>query len=59
MLSSTLTHSCAAPLSRRLATAIGAGLLGALLVYCAGFSPIDSVHNATHDTRHSAGFPCH
>ncbi|MDU1797584.1 MAG: CbtB-domain containing protein, partial [Pseudomonas aeruginosa] len=35
------------------------GLLGALLVYFAGFSHIDAVHNAAHDTRHSSGFPCH
>ncbi len=40
-------------------SAAGAGLLGALLVYFAGFSHIDAVHNAAHDTRHSSGFPCH
>jgi len=24
-----------------------------------GFAPIEVIHNATHDTRHSTGFPCH
>ncbi|MCS5517544.1 CbtB-domain containing protein [Pseudomonas qingdaonensis] len=46
-------------LSQRLAVAIGASLLGLCLVYFAGFSHIEAVHNAAHDTRHSAAFPCH
>mgnify|MGYP002064856140 CR=1 FL=1 len=40
-------------------TRIGASLLGACLVYFAGFSHLEAVHNAAHDTRHSAAFPCH
>jgi len=24
-----------------------------------GFLPVDAVHNAAHDTRHSVTFPCH
>lgn len=51
--------SPSATLSQRLVIAIGAGLLGLSLVYFAGFSHIDAVHNAAHDTRHSAAFPCH
>lgn len=46
-------------LSQRLTVAIGASLLGLCLVYFAGFSHIEAVHNAAHDTRHSAAFPCH
>ncbi|MDZ5603688.1 CbtB domain-containing protein [Pseudomonas sp. RP23018S] len=46
-------------LSQRLTLAIGASLLGLCLVYFAGFSHIEAVHNAAHDTRHSAAFPCH
>ncbi|MBD8120741.1 CbtB-domain containing protein [Pseudomonas lutea] len=45
--------------SQRLVAAAGAMLLGAFLVYFAGFSHIDAVHNAAHDTRHSSAFPCH
>ncbi|MCF8998036.1 cobalt transporter, partial [Pseudomonas carnis] len=37
----------------------GAASLGACLVYSAVFSNIEAVHNAAHDTRHSAAFPCH
>jgi cobalt transporter subunit CbtB len=36
-----------------------AGLLGLFIVGFVGFSPLDVVHNATHDYRHSMGFPCH
>ncbi len=57
----TTSHSntVTATQGQRIAVAIGAGILGALLVYFAGFSPIEAVHNAAHDTRHSAAFPCH
>jgi cobalt transporter subunit CbtB len=34
-------------------------MLGLLLLYAAGFAQIPQIHNAAHDTRHSAGFPCH
>jgi cobalt transporter subunit CbtB len=45
--------------TQRLTAAISAMILGACLVYFAGFSRLDAVHNAAHDTRHSAAFPCH
>ncbi len=58
MSSSTLAHaSSTTSLSKRLSLAIGAGLLGALLVYFAGFSHIDAVHNAAHDTRAQLRLP--
>ncbi|MCJ2373150.1 CbtB-domain containing protein [Pseudomonas sp. RGM 3321] len=55
------SHAAAASSTRtqRLTAAISAALLGACLVYFAGFSHIAAVHNAAHDTRHSAAFPCH
>ncbi|MGE8408758.1 MAG: CbtB domain-containing protein [Pseudomonas sp.] len=58
---STASHSAANPttLSQRIVVAIGTSLLGLSLVYFAGFSHIEAVHNAAHDTRHSAAFPCH
>jgi cobalt transporter subunit CbtB len=46
-------------LTQRLTAAVCASILGACLVYFAGFSHIEAVHNAAHDTRHSAAFPCH
>ena len=53
-LSSSLTHAPA-----RTAAAIAAVALGGFLVLMVGFSPLPAVHNAAHDTRHSAAFPCH
>ncbi len=47
------------PLSQRLTLAFGSCLLGAALIFCAGFAPMEIVHNAAHDARHSAAFPCH
>ena len=34
-------------------------LLGVFVIGVVGFSHIDVVHNAAHDTRHSNAFPCH
>jgi cobalt transporter subunit CbtB len=34
-------------------------LLGVFVIGMVGFSHIDVVHNAAHDTRHSNAFPCH
>ena len=42
-----------------LAAAILAIFLGGMMVFIAGFAPLEIVHNAAHDSRHSAGFPCH
>ncbi|SFH39176.1 CbtB domain-containing protein [Pseudomonas sp. NFACC45] len=58
-ISTARTASSSTTLSQRLSAAIFASILGAGLVYFAGFSHIEAVHNAAHDTRHSAAFPCH
>jgi cobalt transporter subunit CbtB len=34
-------------------------VLGALIVGVSGFTQLQVVHNAAHDTRHSNAFPCH
>lgn len=47
------------PLSQRLILATASCLLGVALIFIAGFAPVDALHNAAHDTRHSAAFPCH
>ena len=47
---------------RRADSAMGAALaamLGVLIIGLVGFSHVEAVHNAAHDTRHSNGFPCH
>lgn len=33
--------------------------LGIVLLYGAAFAQTEALHNAAHDGRHSAGFPCH
>ena len=50
----------AAPtLAATLLSALVVTLLGAFLVFGAGFAPISAVHNAAHDSRHAFAFPCH
>lgn len=38
---------------------VAAFLLGAVILYGAGFVQTSTAHNAAHDMRHSTGFPCH
>ncbi|MCK4842790.1 MAG: CbtB-domain containing protein [Methylococcales bacterium] len=38
---------------------LASALLGITVLMAVGFAPIEVIHNATHDTRHSTGFPCH
>jgi len=39
--------------------ALFAAILGLALLFAAGFAETHVLHNAAHDARHSAGFPCH
>lgn len=38
---------------------VGSLLVSLALVYLVGFAPMAPLHNAAHDTRHTAAFPCH
>jgi cobalt transporter subunit CbtB len=49
-------HSTVTAFAMPLLTAM---LLGAVIVYGVGFSPVAAAHNAAHDTRHANVFPCH
>ena len=42
-----------------IAAPVCAAMLGLVLLYAAGFVQTAEIHNGAHDTRHSAGFPCH
>lgn len=53
----TSTHS--EVLKDKILPAMLAGILGLGLVYAAGFAEAAQLHNAAHDGRHSASFPCH
>jgi len=58
--SSTTPSTTAVAASHRSAAAgAGAVLLGSVLLFLVGFAPMPAMHNAAHDTRHSAAFPCH
>lgn len=59
--SSTLDHAQAGSnvWRDRIAPSLLAFVLGAALIYGAGFASKVELHNAAHDGRHSAGFPCH
>lgn len=65
LLQSSTPHNIGVPANPTKAVAnskkaaLGSLFLGALFIFIIGFSPIDVVHNAAHDTRHAAGFPCH
>ena len=43
----------------RLSPAAIAALLGAVLLFGVGLAQPQVLHNATHDSRHALGFPCH
>lgn len=45
--------------TRRRAAGFAAFAMGTALLFLVGFAPLPAVHNAAHDTRHSAAFPCH
>jgi cobalt transporter subunit CbtB len=42
-----------------IAAPVCAAILGVVLLYASGFAQTAEIHNGAHDTRHSAGFPCH
>jgi len=46
------------PLTRHL-PALAMLVFGVVVLYGVGFANTAAVHNAAHDTRHAAGFPCH
>ena len=53
-----LSGSISLPIARRM-LAIAVLMFGLITLYCVGFSTASVAHNATHDTRHASGFPCH
>ncbi len=59
MHSQLLSGQTASLGARHVIPAISAMLTGLMLVLIVGFAPVAEVHNAAHDTRHTAAFPCH
>lgn len=59
LLDNTKTQAHPEVLKERVLAAMLAATLGLALVYLAGFAETTQIHNAAHDGRHSASFPCH
>lgn len=59
LLDNAQTQARSEVLKDRILPAMLAGFLGLGLLYAAGFAETAQLHNAAHDGRHSASFPCH
>ncbi len=55
----TITKLNAKAISKDKIAALLSIFLGTAFIFLLGFSHIEVVHNAAHDTRHSSAFPCH
>lgn len=59
MTTQTLPIAATSARARRLAALAGIFLMGAALVFVAGFAQPQALHDAAHDSRHGLSFPCH
>jgi len=57
-VSSQKTMRVKASTSARAQT-LAAFVFGVIIFFAVGFAPMGIAHNAAHDVRHSAAFPCH
>lgn len=55
----TQAQSISKPVSRKTVQILAGAILGLIVLSAVGFVPLEVIHNATHDARHAAGFPCH
>jgi cobalt transporter subunit CbtB len=55
----TQTNAISTSTTSKMLAVLLIAILGSVLVFAAGFAGTDVLHNATHDSRHSTGFPCH
>ena len=53
------SHTVAVPRANAAVAAVTALVLGVGILFVAGFAWPSYLHNATHDTRHALGLPCH
>jgi cobalt transporter subunit CbtB len=58
-ISSHASNTSASSAISKHSQVFAAAILGLTIVFAVGLLPMDAVHNAAHDTRHSAAFPCH
>jgi cobalt transporter subunit CbtB len=55
----TTTTKSVAIANTNTATIAFVALMGATMVFFAGFAQSAALHDAAHDVRHATGFPCH
>lgn len=55
----TTIRKAALAIPSDLASIASVAVLGAVILFVAGFAQADALHGSTHDTRHAAGFACH
>ena len=58
-MNSSATIPSSLGVTTRVVSALGAILFGFGLFVATGFASPSTIHNATHDTRHALGLPCH
>jgi len=56
---SQVSNTASAVATSKRSQIFAAAFLGLTIVFAVGLLPMDAAHNAAHDTRHSAAFPCH
>jgi cobalt transporter subunit CbtB len=59
LLDSAISQPQTSAWKGRIVPALLAASLGLVLLYASAFAQTAALHNAAHDGRHSAGFPCH
>ncbi len=45
--------------TKPLVATLAAVILGLIVLFGVALASSDTIHNAAHDTRHAAAFPCH
>ena len=53
------TEQLQSPAITKTGEILAAAILGVMIFLFVGFSPMEVLHNAAHDTRHATVFPCH
>jgi cobalt transporter subunit CbtB len=57
--STQLTHNSTSLTLSATLQIIATSLIALVVLYGVGFNEMDIAHNAAHDARHAAAFPCH
>ncbi|NOQ36221.1 MAG: CbtB-domain containing protein [Methylococcaceae bacterium] len=59
MIQFSQTQEVSSVNTRKSSQILASVVLGVVVLSAVGVAPLEVIHNAAHDTRHSSGFPCH